>query len=280
MQILKGDFKRIPLELIHSPKQSSREVFEGIAELAQTIKAHGLLQPITVQKSENRNGYEVVIGSRRLRACQRAGLQVVPSIVVDRVSPEQLLEIQIIENLQRKDLLPFEEIRLVQSLKDLQQTHEEIAAQIGVSVGTIADLIIIGEKIPHDLIKSVIRVKGGKPARKELTISKAVLLARANLSEHELRKMVHLIHVVGYSKQMLAQKLARSYRSKIRRVHASRTMYAELTKKLKDYIKRFAEYWKEYTTLKEWESVDAFHLNLKIVLPKDLNEKKEREETA
>lgn len=280
MNILKKDFKRIPLELIRSPKQPSRERFEGLAELAQTIKTHGLLHPITVKKLEHNNGFELLIGLRRLKACQIAALKLVPSFVVNGVSTEQLLEMQIIENLQRKDLLPFEEMRLVQSLKDQHLTNEEIAAKIGVSCGTIADLITIADNFPDDIVKSVVRVRGGKAARKELTISKAVLLARANLPEQKLRNMVRLIHLVGYTGAELQRKIAKSYPRKIQRVHASRTMYRELTKKLLDYLKRYAEFWEEYCSLKEWETVSEFHLSLKIVLPKDLAEKKEREQTT
>ena len=146
---LRGEFQRIPIELIQSG--GSREIFEDISSLAATVREHGLLEPILVRKLEKGYGYRVVCGERRLRACRKAELQTVPAIILDeKVTEEEILEFQLIENLQRSDLKPFEEIKLVKQLKDrFQLSNAEIAAKIGVSESTIGDYLSITQALPE-----------------------------------------------------------------------------------------------------------------------------------
>lgn len=216
---VKGDFKRIPLQLIKSSAQPSREVFEDIASLAATIKEHGLIEPIVVRKLKNGYGFEVVCGERRLRACQKAELDFVSCIVKDDITEEQALEWQLIENLQRKDLKAFEELRLVKRLKEeCSLSNQEIGVKIGLSDSRVADYLLVAEAFPEELMRLITRTRGGHAYKKELTLSKAVVLARAGLTPDKLKEMVEFIRKYGLTREKLAERLAGSHKSKIKRV--------------------------------------------------------------
>jgi len=265
-QTAKREFKQIPIELLKSPSNPSREVFEDIKALASTIERHGLLEPILVRKLINQYGYEVVCGERRLRACRKAGLQTVPCIIMDGVSEEQILQMQLTENIQRADLKVFEEIKIVETLKDrFTLSNDEIAAKTGLSSSTVRNYLTIAKGIPKDYIKMI--VYGGHSLH-DLTLKKALILARSNLPADKLKEMLELIRKKGLSRNALAKKLATTGEKKIRRVVAGRTFWRELTRNLKD----FANYWPEYSVLKERETVTQFHLVLEVTMDKDLAE--------
>ena len=102
-----------------------------LQELAASIKENGVLQPIVVRASGG--GYEIVVGERRWRAAQQAGLERIPAIV-QRVSDEKMLELALVENIQRDELSPIEEGQAYQLLAEqFALTHEEIAKRVGRS---------------------------------------------------------------------------------------------------------------------------------------------------
>jgi ParB family chromosome partitioning protein len=108
-----------------------------LEELAQSIRANGVIQPIVVRRVEDR--FEIVAGERRWRASQRAGLLKVPVAVRD-VPDDKLLEVALIENIQREDLNPIEEAQAYRKLTDeLQLSQETIAEQVGKDRATIAN---------------------------------------------------------------------------------------------------------------------------------------------
>lgn len=110
-----------------------RKIFteQGIEELKQSIIQHGILQPIIVKKSIK--GYEIVVGERRYRAAKAAGLKKVPVVIKD-FSNQQMMELAVLENLQREDLTPIEEGIAYQTLLDkLDITQEELAKRLGKS---------------------------------------------------------------------------------------------------------------------------------------------------
>jgi ParB family transcriptional regulator, chromosome partitioning protein len=127
-------------EIVLNPSQPRKTFSEqSISELAETIRLHGVIQPIVVIKREN--GYELVSGERRLRACQQVGLVRIPA-VVKNYSPEEALEIAIIENIQREDLNPIEEAMAYQELiNKLSLKVTDIAARVGKNRTTISNLI-------------------------------------------------------------------------------------------------------------------------------------------
>jgi ParB family chromosome partitioning protein len=265
----KKEYQHIPIELVRSPAQPSREVFEDIGVLAETIKRHGLLQPLLVKQLDSAYGFEVVVGERRLRACRKAGLSQISCIILDGVDEEKILEMQLIENLQRSDLKVFEEIKLVETLKNhYNLTNEEIGVKIGMSASTVVSYLAIAEGLSENYIKMIEKGKGRTHSNQALTIGKAKLLAQTKLSADKLKENVELIKKKGLSTSQLSKKLAKSEKRKIKRVLAGRKFWNELTRSPKD----FARYWSDYCELEEWEDVRAHHLNLKVTMPKDLND--------
>lgn len=111
----------------------------ALNELAQSIKQYGVIQPITVKPVDDR--YMIVTGERRWRAARMAGLKTIPAIVKD-FDTREILEIALIENLQREDLNPLEEAMALKTLiDDFDLTQEELAARVGKSRSAIANTI-------------------------------------------------------------------------------------------------------------------------------------------
>ncbi|MEZ4384605.1 MAG: ParB/RepB/Spo0J family partition protein [Nannocystaceae bacterium] len=138
--------------LVPNPDQPRKRFAEGpLRELAESLKNHGILQPLVVAPVPGSAGeYTIIAGERRWRAAQIAGLHEVP--VVIRNTPEsEHLELAVIENLQREDLDPIEEARALRQLMDVRScTQEELAARIGKDRSTIANtmrLLKLPEKV-------------------------------------------------------------------------------------------------------------------------------------
>jgi ParB family transcriptional regulator, chromosome partitioning protein len=127
-------FDEVPLASITPNPRQPRQIFdeETLAELAASIEVVGLLQPVVVRPI-GANRYELVVGERRWRACQMAGMTLVPAIV--RQTPDDdMLRDALMENLHRQQLNPLEEASAYQQLlDDFQATHEELARKIGRS---------------------------------------------------------------------------------------------------------------------------------------------------
>jgi ParB family chromosome partitioning protein len=129
----------VPIEEIRpSPYQPRKRIDQGkIEELAASIAEHGLLHPVVVRMIEG--GYELVVGERRWRACQRLGWRSIPA-VVRTLSEQAAAELALIENLQRKDLDFFEEAEGYQRLiTEFDLTQEELARRVGCSQSAIAN---------------------------------------------------------------------------------------------------------------------------------------------
>jgi ParB family chromosome partitioning protein len=123
-----------------------------IEELARSIRANGIIQPIVVRKVDG--GYEIVAGERRWRAAQRAGLLKVPIVVRD-IPEERLLAVALIENIQREDLNPIEEAQAYRRLtEDYRLTQEQIAEAVGKDRSSIANYVRL-LKLPQEVRVSV-----------------------------------------------------------------------------------------------------------------------------
>ncbi len=130
----------LPISEIVPNKDQPRKTFneESLAELAESIKQHGILQPLLVRPIPN-GGYQLVAGERRWRAARMAKLREVP-VVIKELTDTETMEIAIIENLQREDLNPIEEAEGLQALIDrCGFTQEEVAASVGKSRPAIAN---------------------------------------------------------------------------------------------------------------------------------------------
>jgi len=130
----------IDLDRIEPNPHQPRKNFGDLSEMVASIKEKGVLEPILVRALEG-GRFEIIAGERRYQASKLAGLRHVPAIEVD-VDNRGMLEISLIENLQRKDLTPFEEAAAIQRLCDqFRYTHEEIARKLGKSRTVITEAL-------------------------------------------------------------------------------------------------------------------------------------------
>ncbi len=138
-----NEIQNIPVSDISPNPYQPRTVFdeEKIKELSNSIKENGVFQPILVRK--NIIGYEIISGERRLRASKLAGLQEIPAIVYD-YDDSQMMEVSIIENIQREDLSIIEEaLSYKKLLEEADYTQEKLAKKLGISRSHIANLVRI-----------------------------------------------------------------------------------------------------------------------------------------
>lgn len=152
----------LPIEEIRPNPYQPRKEFDkkALEELSESIKTHGIFTPLLVRKSVS--GYDLITGERRLRAAKMAGLKTVPAIQVE-FTEEQMMEIAILENVQREDLNPIEEAAAYESLiQKLGYTQEKLAERVGKSREYCANIMRL-LKLPEDIQSMVVN--------KQLTMS-------------------------------------------------------------------------------------------------------------
>ena len=139
-----GGIAQVPVELIQRNPRQPREKFDAneLENLAASIREHGVIQPLVV--SPGKNGiYTLIAGERRLQAARQAGLKTVP-VVIRHATDQQLLELALIENVQRADLNAIEEAEAYQQLaKEFKLSHETIAARVGKSRAAITNTMLL-----------------------------------------------------------------------------------------------------------------------------------------
>ena len=149
-----SDLKELPLDLLargrYQPRVDMRE--ETLAELAESIRAQGVVQPIVVRPLATKAGterrYEIVAGERRWRAAQRAGLATIPALIKD-IPDEAAVAVALIENIQREDLNPIEEARSLSRLvAEFEMTHQQAAEAVGRSRAAVSNLLRLLELPP------------------------------------------------------------------------------------------------------------------------------------
>ena len=136
-----GGIQEIPLHLIAPNPDQPRKHFdeEKLGELAQSIRTHGVIQPLVLNRKGDR--YLIIAGERRYRASKLAGLETVPAVVKE-LSDREITELAIVENLQRDDLNPVEAATAIRELMEqFGLTQEQVAARIGKSRPAIANLL-------------------------------------------------------------------------------------------------------------------------------------------
>lgn len=155
----------ISLNKIKSNENQPRKSFdnEKIAELAESIKHHGIVQPLILKQVDDY--YIIVAGERRWRAAKMLGLKEVPALVMD-LTEKQVLEISLIENIQRQDLNPIEEaIAYKKLLKDFELTQDELSKRIGKSRTAITNtirLVNLDSRVQQYLIEGVLSEGHGR----------------------------------------------------------------------------------------------------------------------
>ena len=150
-EMRRGDVEKIDINKVYPNPNQPRKTFdkESLNELAESIRIHGLIQPIIVNKTDD--GYMIIAGERRFRACKLCGLTEIDAIVKN-YSNKQIAEISIIENLQREDLNPVEVAKGIRKLMDeYGLTQEKVAERIGKPRSAIANSVRILSLYPEVL---------------------------------------------------------------------------------------------------------------------------------
>ncbi|QAT41553.1 ParB/RepB/Spo0J family partition protein [Clostridium sp. JN-9] len=192
----------IDINLIKANDKQPRKVFDEaqLAQLSQSIKEYGILQPLILQKDGNT--YTIIAGERRWRAAKQAKLKEVPAIVMDR-STKEILEISLIENIQRQDLNPIEEAQAYKRLiEDFSFTQEELSIKIGKSRTAITNcmrLLNLDEKVQSYIIEGVISEGHGRAIlgleNKEYQFEIAQKIIDEGLSVRETESLVKKTNV-------------------------------------------------------------------------------------
>lgn len=150
---------KIKLSLIEPNREQPRRIFDedALIELSESIKQYGVLQPLLVQKKEDY--YEIIAGERRWRAAKIAGIKEVPVIIKDYTT-QQIMEIALIENIQREDLNPIEEALAYQRLiKEYKLKQDELAEKVSKSRAAIANsmrLLKLDERVQQMVMEDLI----------------------------------------------------------------------------------------------------------------------------
>ena len=185
-----GSVSQLPVEFIRPNPRQPRTRFDPVelAELAASIREHGVLQPLIVTQSENPDQYVLVAGERRWLAARQAGLAHVP-VIVREASDQQRLELALIENVQRADLAPLETADAYRQLtEDFSLSHEDIAARVGKSRAAVTNTLRL-LKLPETVRQALAEGKiseGHARALLALPTAQAQSAALLTILAHEL----------------------------------------------------------------------------------------------
>ena len=152
MKMLRRD-DEMPIELLKPHPKNPRKDVGDVTELAESIKANGIFQPLTVLSGDCIDGYTVVIGHRRLAAAKLAGLKKVPCNVAEMTEQEQV-STMLLENMQRNDLTVYEQAQGFQMMLDLGETEQSIAEKTGFSKATVRHRVKLLELDREEFEKS------------------------------------------------------------------------------------------------------------------------------
>jgi ParB family chromosome partitioning protein len=182
--------RMIDLRRVEPNPHQPRKEFGDLSEMVASVKEKGILEPILVRSHEG--NYQIIAGERRYQAAKLAGLRRIPCIEVD-VDTRGMLEISLIENLQRRDLTPFEEAAAIQRLCDqFRYTHEEIAKKLGKSRTVITEMLSLN-RMPEEVQER---------CRQADIVSKSMLLQIVRLqSADDMHRLIDKITGEGYTRE-------------------------------------------------------------------------------
>ena len=192
-----SDVLRIPVDLIEPNPFQPRMSFdpEALQELADSVRTFGLIQPLTVRKKGSK--YQIISGERRFRACTMAGMDMIPAYIRD-ANDQGMLEMAIVENIQRENLDPIEVAMSYQRLmEECRLTQEQMADRVGKKRASVANqlrLLKLPAKVQHDLKVGLVSVGHAKvllgvddPKAQEMLCD---LIVRRGLSVRQLEEKV------------------------------------------------------------------------------------------
>ena len=181
-------------------KKQPRKFFneEALQELSDSIKQHGIVQPLVVAKKDDY--FEIIAGERRWRAAKLAGLKEVPVVIKD-YSPQEIMEVALIENIQREDLNPVEEAKAYQNLiKEYNLKQEEVADRVSKSRAAVTNsmrLLKLAEQVQTMLINEELSMGHARALlsieKEEVQVETAKAIVERKLSVRETEKLVKAI---------------------------------------------------------------------------------------
>lgn len=180
----RDELRDLPLDAIKPGRYQPRSVFDEdkLAELADSIRAQGVVQPVVVRPTGD-NEFELIAGERRWRAAQLAGIEVIPAVIRD-VPDDVTVAMALIENIQREDLNPLEEASALRRLiDDFRMTHQEAAAAVGRSRAAVSNLLRLLELMQE--VKDMIDMR-----LIEMGHARALLSLREDLQVQAAREVV------------------------------------------------------------------------------------------
>jgi ParB family chromosome partitioning protein len=141
----------LPVDRIRANPEQPRRVFDRaeLERLAVSIAQYGILQPVVVRRAGDGDSYELVVGERRWRAAQQAGLTTIPAVIAD-VEPRDRLAVALVENVQRHDLNPIELALAFRALVEQGATQEEVGARVGIDRASVSNHLRLLE-LPREL---------------------------------------------------------------------------------------------------------------------------------
>jgi len=190
----------LPLDKIIPNKNQPRNKFndQSLAELAESIKEFGVIQPIVVRRVDGEEKYEIIIGERRYRAIRKVGINTIPSIVVKDVDDRASLEMALIENIHRDNLSPMEKAYTFRQLIDeFKITHEQLSKRVGKSRASITNSLrllslplevqklIDEEKISEGHARSILAIE-----EKEERVKIANFIVKNGLSVRDVERII------------------------------------------------------------------------------------------
>lgn len=187
----------IPIDQISPNPYQPRKTFNdsSIEELARSVREHGIIQPLVVTKTGD-NRYRLIAGERRFRAAQKAGLDSVPVVIKESMADGDILQVALIENIQREDLNPIEEAYAYHQLhEEFALTQEEISKRVGKERSTVANFLRL-LRLP-DSVKKLLasgRLSMGharailavEPAKKQEQLAERVVKRNLNVRQTEM----------------------------------------------------------------------------------------------
>ena len=214
-----GDVLRIPVDQIEPNPYQPRMAFdnESLEELADSIRTFGLIQPVTVRKKSD-GRYQIISGERRYKACRLVGMDMIPAYIRE-ANDQGMLEMAIVENIQRQDLDPIEVAMSYQRLIDeCSLTQEEMADRVGkkrTSITNYLRLLKLPAKVQHDIKVGLVSVGHAKvllgvedPKTQELLCN---LVINNGISVRQLEEKVRLLDKQKPAKQKASTELPDEY---------------------------------------------------------------------
>jgi ParB family chromosome partitioning protein len=215
----------------YQPRKNFKD--DAIASLAESIKSVGVIQPVILRRREE-GGYQLIAGERRFRAAALAGLTKIPAIVKD-VSPAEVLEMALVENIQREDLNPIETAEAYERLVgEFKLTQEELSAKVGKERSTVANflrLLTLPPEVKRDLAEGALSMGHAKAilsldaASKQMALRREIISRGLSVREAEgaarkLRAPGRIVKVkeAGLSAQMemLEDELKKKFGTKVK----------------------------------------------------------------